>query len=32
MNTTDEKKRLLRVGVLTDIHITAPETGDEWFV
>ena len=22
----------LRVGVLTDIHITPPETGDEWFV
>ena len=23
---------LLRVGILTDIHITPPETGDEWFV
>ena len=22
----------LRVGVLTDVHITPPETGDEWFV
>ena len=23
---------LLRVGVLTDIHVTPPATGDEWFV
>ena len=23
---------LLRVGILSDIHITPPETGDEWFV
>lgn len=32
MNTTGSADRPLRVGVLTDIHITPPETGDEWFV
>ena len=28
----DPSAPALRVGVLTDIHVTPPETGDEWFV
>lgn len=32
MKTASSSKPLLRVGILTDIHITPPETGDEWFV
>ena len=28
----DPSAPALRVGVLTDIHVTPPETGDEWYV